>query len=113
MVKYLYRKYKDAGSLEAVNARKEIEAVTMHKRDHLDLLIEKLVEIRIKYVGMTNSGVTEQTLVAQVIAAAPEAYSAVIAQECIRAAGPLVTPITLEKLHAVMKTQYVVISKGN
>ena len=59
--------------MEAVNARKEIEAVTMHKRDHLDELIEKLTEIRIKYAGMVNSGVTEQTLTTQVIAAAPEA----------------------------------------
>ena len=112
MVKFLFKKYKDAGTLEAVNARKEIKAVTMHKRDHLDALIEKLVEIRIKYTGMVNLGVTEQTLTTQVIAAAPEAYSAVIAQECIQGAGPLVTLLTLEGLLEVMKTQYAVISKG-
>ena len=88
MVKFLFKKYKDAWTLEAVNARKEIEAVTMHKRDHPDALIKKLVEIRIKYAGIVNLGVTEQTLVTQVIAAALEAYSAVIAQECIQAAGP-------------------------
>ena len=59
MVKFLFKKYKDTGTLEAVNARKEIEAVTMHKRDHPDKLIEKLTKIRIKYAGMVNSGVTE------------------------------------------------------
>ena len=84
----------------------------MHKRDHPDELIEKLTEIRIKYAGMANLGVTEQMLTMQVIAAAPEAYSSVIAQECIQAAGPPVTPLTLEGLHEVMKTQYAVISKG-
>ena len=59
MVKYLLKKYWDAGELVAVSARNEIEAVTMHKRDHLDILIETLGAIKIKYEGMANLGVTE------------------------------------------------------
>ena len=44
--------------------------------------------------------------------AAPDAYSSVIAQECIKAAGPLATALTLERLQGVMKTQYMILSKG-
>ena len=79
----LMDKYKETRAITAVKARNELATVSMGKRKHLDYLFDKLLMIKVKFGRIVNSGISDEVLIAQVIAATPDSYSAVITNKTI------------------------------
>ena len=111
MVEYLLKKYQNDSAVVSLNAQDELRECVMKPNDEPDVLFDAVSQVQMRYHGLQHANMTDDVIVAQVIAALPDKYSSTVSKVAIeaKAAGRAIDIVDLQES---VNTHYAVLTKG-